>query len=73
RDSLAESDFSEQDLADKLNGLLEKLNTKPGILFAAVRIAISGAQSSPQLFGTLRVLGQNKSLARLERAINALS
>ncbi|HVS78822.1 MAG TPA: glutamate--tRNA ligase [Candidatus Saccharimonadales bacterium] len=69
---LQKSDFSEADLADRLNGLLEALDTKPGILFAAVRIAVSGAPASPQLFGTLAVLGKNKCLERLDKAITAL-
>lgn len=72
-DELVESDFSEEDVAQRLNGLLEKLDTKPGILFAAVRIAISGAPSSPQLFGTLHVLGKQKSMDRLQKAQAALA
>ncbi|MBX4188823.1 glutamate--tRNA ligase [Candidatus Saccharibacteria bacterium] len=72
RDNLAESDFTEKDLADRLNGLLDKLVTKPGILFAAVRIAVTGAPASPQLFGTLATLGKEKSLARLDKALSVL-
>lgn len=71
-DELANSNFSEGDIADRLNGLLQKLDTKPGILFAAVRVAITGAKSSPQLFGTLEVLGKEKSINRLQKAVNAL-
>lgn len=67
RDELSESDFSEADLAERLNGLLEKLNTKPGILFAAIRIAVTGAPASPQLFGTLHALGKEESLSRLNK------
>ncbi|HET9721438.1 MAG TPA: glutamate--tRNA ligase [Candidatus Saccharimonadales bacterium] len=70
---LADSDFSQNDIAGRLNDLLAELNTKPGILFAAVRIAISGSPASPQLFGTLSVLGKDKSLMRLQRAISLLS
>jgi glutamyl-tRNA synthetase len=69
---LAASDFSQKDLALKLNELLETLKTKPGILFAVVRIAISGTRSSPELFGTLHVLGKPKSLARVAQAIAVL-
>lgn len=70
---LKQSDFSEADIAERLNRLLQVLNTKPGVLFAAVRIAVSGAKASPQLFGTLQVLGKTKSLARLDRAITGLA
>ncbi|MEX1995436.1 MAG: glutamate--tRNA ligase [Candidatus Saccharimonadales bacterium] len=69
---LKASDFSEEDIGRRLNGLLESLPSKPGILFAAVRIAVTGSQSSPQLFGTLQVLGKQKVLARIKQAIEAL-
>jgi glutamyl-tRNA synthetase len=69
---LQQSDFSLADLGPRLNGLLTRLNTKPGILFAAIRIAVTGEGSSPELFGTLNVLGKQKSLQRLERAISTL-
>jgi glutamyl-tRNA synthetase len=65
---LGGSDFSAADLEKRLNGLLEKLGTKPGILFAAIRIAVTGSKSSPQLFDTLGVLGKQTSLQRLELA-----
>lgn len=68
-DVLKSSDFSHNDIAEKLNKLLADLDTKPGILFAAIRIAVSGSKSSPELFGTLSVLGKEKSLSRLEKAI----
>jgi glutamyl-tRNA synthetase len=73
RDTLAESDFSEADLADRMNSLLQKLDTKPGILFAAIRIAVTGASASPQLFGTLRVLGKQVSLGRIDKALAILA
>ncbi|HVX58330.1 MAG TPA: glutamate--tRNA ligase family protein, partial [Candidatus Saccharimonadales bacterium] len=70
---LEQSDFSEADLAERLNGLLESLGTKPGILFATIRIAVTSASSSPQLFGTLHVLGKEKSLGRIKNVISALA
>ncbi len=69
---LTGSSFSEEDIAARLNGLLKKVGTKPGILFAAVRIAISGSSISPQIFGTLNVLGKDKVLERLHQAITIL-
>jgi glutamyl-tRNA synthetase len=67
------SNFSNKDLQNRLNGLLEKLGTKPGILFAALRIAVTGAKASPELTGTLHVLGKEKSLNRLKQAIKVLA
>jgi glutamyl-tRNA synthetase len=70
--SLSQSDYSLKDIEQRLNGLLDKLSSKPGILFAAIRVAVTGAKSSPPLAGTLEVLGKPKSLERLETAIALL-
>jgi len=70
---LADSDFRSEDIAAKLNALLEELDTKPGILFAAVRIAVTGSRSSPHLFGTLNVLGKDVTLSRLSQAVDLLA
>lgn len=69
---LSNSDFTLQAIGEKLNGLLEKLNTKPGVLFALLRIAVTGQKSSPELFGTLRVLGKQQTLDRLQKAVSIL-
>lgn len=69
---LENSDFSETDISSKLNGLLDSLNTKPGVLFAGIRIAVTGAPASPEIAATLHVLGKEKSLNRLNRSISLL-
>lgn len=69
---LAASDFSQKDITDRLNGLLQKLDTRPGVLFAAIRVAVSGSPVSPQIFSTLCVLGKDKILGRLAQAISIL-
>lgn len=67
-DELEPSDFSVTDLQARLNLLLEKLDTKPGILFPVIRIALTGSSVSPEIAGTLAALGREKSLERLARA-----
>lgn len=71
-DELTNSDFSENDVKDRLNALLKKLDTKPAVLFSLIRIATSGQPYSPELFGSLAVLGKDKSLSRLKAAISTL-
>ncbi|MCX6727924.1 MAG: hypothetical protein NTX11_03895 [Candidatus Saccharibacteria bacterium] len=71
-DSLEQSDFSLQDIDSRLNDLLETLETKPGILFSIVRIAISGSPSSPGLFDTLELLGKEIAMRRLKRTLATL-
>ena len=66
--SLSESDFNEADLEDRMRGLVETLDTKPGILFGLVRVAITGSNVAPGLFETMRVLGKKTVLTRLQNA-----
>jgi glutamyl-tRNA synthetase len=72
RAELADSDFSLDDLTDRLNNLLEKTGQKPAVLFSLVRIAVTQAPSSPGLAGTLAVLGKERSLARVDSQLSAL-
>src|SRR3990167_2966467 len=69
---LSASDFSARDIQNRLNRLLDKLKSKPAVLFPVIRIAISGASVSPEIFGTLAAVGKQKSLDRLKKALGAL-
>lgn len=71
-EELSSSDFSAEDIQTRLNKLLESLDTKPAILFPVIRIAITGSSVSPEIFGTLAVLGKEKSLQRLKNALQSL-
>lgn len=66
---LAGSDFTEADLEKRLRPLVETLNTKPGVLFGLVRVAITGGNVAPGLFETMRVLGKEKTLARITKTL----
>ncbi|MBI4034273.1 glutamate--tRNA ligase [Candidatus Saccharibacteria bacterium] len=72
-DGLSQSDFSADDIQTRLNRLLEKLGTKPAVLFPIIRIAISGQPQSPEIFGSLSVLGKTESLKRLQTALAGLA
>jgi glutamyl-tRNA synthetase len=50
----------------------EKNAVKLGDLMMPLRVAITGSRVSPPLFGSLRILGTEKSLARVDRALGAL-
>lgn len=65
RDCLAQSDFSTDDLTERLNQLLETTGQKPGVLFSLIRVATTWAPFSPALADTLAVLGKAKVLDRL--------
>lgn len=63
--TLADSDFSEGDLEERLRGLVEQLDTKPGVLFGLIRIVVTGSNIAPGLFETLHVLGRETVLRRI--------
>lgn len=70
---LDDSDFTAQDLTNKLNELLVETKQKPGILFSIIRIATTWAKFSPSLPESLEITGKTKTLDRLQQAINAIS
>ena len=73
RVSLSDADFgSEADLEERLRGLAEELGLKAGQLFMPIRVAVTGRTISPGLFETLRVLGKDRSLTRLDTAAEKL-
>ena len=51
----------------------EKHAVKLGDLMMPLRVAITGARVSPPLFGSLRLLGAERSLARVDRALESLA
>jgi glutamyl-tRNA synthetase len=65
-------EFSEEVLEPALRGLADDLGLKAGQLFGIIRVATTGKKVAPPLFGTLAVLGRERSLARLETADEAL-
>lgn len=74
----ARAALDEVDVADeaaveaRLRGLADELDLKAGNLFMPIRVAITGRTQSPGLFETLRVIGNERVRARLDRAIEAL-
>lgn len=72
KNSLEQSDFSVDDLNQRLNDLLEATQQKPAVLFSLIRVATTQAPASPGLADTLAVLGKDRSLQRLGAQLAAL-
>jgi len=53
--------------------LAKTLALKPGQLFGATRVAVSGSNATPPLFQMMEVLGREVTLKRLQQAIDLLS
>jgi len=51
--------------------LIEGLGLKPRQAFAPVRVAVTGRRVSPPLYESIELLGQERTLARLARALTA--
>ncbi len=69
RGALSDSDFSVEDLSNRLNQLLTDTYQSPAILFSLIRIATTWAPASPGLAESLHVLGKETTLRRLDRSI----
>jgi glutamyl-tRNA synthetase len=55
-----------------LRALVEKLEHKPNQVFGILRVAVTGQTVSPPLFESMEVIGKEKVLARVRKAIEAL-
>jgi glutamyl-tRNA synthetase len=55
-----------------LSPLPERLGVKPGKLYQPIRVAITGSTVSPGIFESLAALGSERSLARIDAAIERL-
>lgn len=69
---LEKSDFSHDDLEQRLRDLVGKEGLKAGQLFGLIRVAITGKTAAPGLFDTLHTLGKEQSLRRLQTAAKVL-
>ncbi|HEY2577106.1 MAG TPA: glutamate--tRNA ligase, partial [Streptosporangiaceae bacterium] len=64
-----ESGAIEQTLRDVL---VDGLGLKPRVAFTPVRVAVTGQRVAPPLFESIDLLGRERTLARLARALGAL-
>ncbi len=73
RDCLAHIEYwTAGQIEEELRSLTEVLGLKPGQLFGAVRVAVSGRTVAPPLFDMLTALGRTRSIARIDSAISNL-
>jgi glutamyl-tRNA synthetase len=64
--------FIAPDIEKVFSALVEKHNTKLGNLAQPVRVAVTGKAESPGIFEVLEMLGKEKVLKRLEKAIKEI-
>jgi glutamyl-tRNA synthetase len=71
-DDVGAVSFEADEIEPPLRALAEARGWKPGDLFMAIRVAVTGRTATPPLFDTLVALGVERTLERLDRAIEML-
>jgi len=69
RDILQVCAWEEGALEAGLRGLAEELGVGAGKIFQPLRVALTGSSASPGIFDVLLVLGRERSLVRMDRAL----
>ncbi len=69
---LLDSDFSATAIEEIFKAITERRGIKLGSLAQPVRVAITGGAESPGIFEVLEVLGKEKTIKRLEKAIEII-
>ncbi len=72
QNKLQETNFTEENITNSLNELLEETGQKPGILFSLIRISTTWAQFSPGLSESLSLLGKETTISRIKKTIDTL-
>jgi glutamyl-tRNA synthetase len=65
--------FEPDELESALGRVVAERDVKPGKLYQPIRVAITGTSVSPGIFESLAVLGRERSLERIERAVERLT
>jgi glutamyl-tRNA synthetase len=70
---LPDVDLDDEAAAEaRFRALADELGTKAGSLFMPIRVAVTGRTQSPGLFETMRVIGKDRCVERVQQAIVAL-
>jgi glutamyl-tRNA synthetase len=73
KERLAGCTFEHDALESTLRPLADELGVKTGMLFGAIRIAVTGRTAAPPLFQTMAVLGRERCVKRMASAIDKLA
>jgi len=70
REALESCSWEEAPLEETLRGLAEGMEVGAGKIFQPLRVALTGSAASPGIFDVLLLLGRNRSLSRLDQALD---
>jgi glutamyl-tRNA synthetase len=63
-------DFNARDIEALLRSMVEEMGLKPRKAFQPIRVAVTGSRVSPPLFESMELLGREKCLQRIARALD---
>ena len=66
-------EFTTHAMEEALRPLVEQLGLKPGQVFGALRVAVTGRAVSPPLFESMMLIGRESCLIRVGRALQVLA
>jgi glutamyl-tRNA synthetase len=72
RVDLEANDFTHDSLDLALRASAKELGVKAGQMFQPIRVAVCGRKNAPPLFETLAVLGRDRSLSRIDAALELI-
>ena len=73
RDRLAATSWEPDALEHELRALAGELGVGAGKVFQPLRVALTGVAASPGIFDVLLILGRERSLGRVERALRRIA
>ena len=73
RDRLAATSWEPDALENGLRALAGELGVGAGKVFQPLRVALTGVAASPGIFDVLLILGRERSLGRVERALRRIA
>jgi glutamyl-tRNA synthetase len=65
-------EYGEEKTEELFRDKAEEMKAKLGAMLMPIRVAITGSRMSPPLFGSIRLLGTEKALERIDRVISLL-
>ncbi len=65
-------EFTKESIERLFRSIVEKYGVKLGLLAQPVRVALTGSTASPGIFEVIDVLGKEKTIKRLEKAIGEI-
>jgi glutamyl-tRNA synthetase len=73
REALPTIEFKHDPLDNGLRAAAQGLGIKAGQMFQPIRVAVCGRKNAPPLFETLEVLGRERTLTRIDQAMQKLA